>query len=505
MTKRSRRNRWVAALAAGLIGILGTTAPAQESGFQPMLVLTLEYIDGGQTQFTQLPADVPEAQTYKIEGDLPRPLVTELPGKPLKQVSPPPRSAAWWKYPFYLVLGLPRDLADSVVGAFSKIPIISVPVYAAYEVVPTQILLRDHRDWHRWDGDHNRNDHGFYDGISWGFFPSAHQWDFTYASKNKLAKHTAYNDTVREEIDRQNREIERGNQAISARQRTARREALAALDAGNGKEAVSRMLPFALVYKSDEGSFALLVTSLALYSDNGPDWVAPLLWSELNRAQPLPLEQAEKLLTETLKKHPESPGLTRATIYARTLRADHDAAFTTANRSLLKAPKDNDRLRLEFETALATRQTDLATTVAQALDTAQFPAGTAELMRARLLLLQGDTAGARAIVAPMLAAEPENPYLGYYMGCIELITAEKTMASAEGFKQAFALLEKSALQAPHPALRNRAGQALAYARGVQAKLEDEGDNFIAPKMVPPGKEAKTADESKDSSKDGKKK
>ena len=48
-------------------------------------------------------------------------------------------------------------------------------------------------------------------------------------------------------------------------------------------------------------------------------------------------------------------------------------------------------------------------------------------------------------------------------------------------------------------------RALAYARGVQAKLEDEGDNFIAPKMVPPGKEAKTADESKDSSKDGKKK
>ncbi len=55
-------------------------------------------------------------------------LLTVLPGEPFRQVTPMPAARAWWLYPFYLALGLPRDLIDTVAGGFNYIPIINLPV-----------------------------------------------------------------------------------------------------------------------------------------------------------------------------------------------------------------------------------------------------------------------------------------------------------------------------------------------------------------------------------------
>ena len=147
-----------------------------------------------------------------------------------------------------------------------------VVIYPIYEVIPLQAVIRDPRDWHFWPGIRNSLGHGMIDSDGWGWFPSAHSWQFEYVSESKLRDYHEYNEELTEDLNRLNREIELENQRISGSLRQARRIAFDAIDRGDGQEALSRMLPYWSHHDLDQGAFALFITSLALYAEDGSGW-----------------------------------------------------------------------------------------------------------------------------------------------------------------------------------------------------------------------------------------
>ncbi|OPZ06646.1 MAG: hypothetical protein BWZ08_02236 [candidate division BRC1 bacterium ADurb.BinA292] len=479
------RPRFARRLTALLLmtGLLAPRGSAQD--FDPPLGHAAEMIDGGTVARVEIPTQAAELQTYPMPTEYPRQLLQEVPGRPFRPVDPPPQAFAWWKVPFYVALGLPRDLVDGFVGGLAKVPIISpVFVFPAYELVPTQIVFRDPRDWHRWPAGPNRHDHGYYKGNSWGWFPSAHMWKFHYTSERKLERNRAYNERLQAELRDRNREIETHNQLIENRKREARREALRAIEAGDGREAALRMIPYYQAYPLDEGAFALFATALAIYAPEGPEWVKPLLWYELNAAQPLPLTQAETQLALAREQHPERASLAEALIYVRLLLGEPRDALVVAAEHLTREPDDARRRRLVLETALSADDLATARQVYQALDSSTLETTDAALIRARMDLLAGDYRGAQQLLRIMHQEHPEDAYVSYYLGIAELQLALYEPAYPEGFEQAFDLLEQAVLRAPNAALRVRAGQTLAYARGLGSEIEEEPELFQLPGMVP---------------------
>lgn len=468
-----RRTFLTILLTAVLFGAFSISTPAQN--FQPDLGLARELIVGDFDPDVSIPTDSPAATTYPIGDDRPQPLLTEVPGQPFRQVQPPPQARHWWKYPIYAVIGFPRDLADAAIAQLRFIPFISPLVYVGYEVVPTQALLRDPRDWHRWDTWPNRHDHGFYKGNSWGYFPSWNMWEMTYPSEEKARRNEQYNEQLRQELNELNRGIEQQNQAIAQRKLHARVQALEAIEAGDGAEAVKRMVPYHLAYPNDdyEGAFALFATALALHQPDGPDWTGPVLWRKLLEAQPTELERTEALLDRTIDRFPGHPSLNKALVYTRLLLDEEDDALEAAMAWQAAQTENEAAKRLAFETALSARQSETARRAWEALDQDAVPEWERRIVQARLDLLDANMNQALEILRPLQAQNPENAYLNYYVGCAELMLAEAEQAPVENFRQAFDRLELAALQAPGPALRRRAGEALAFARGVLAAFAEE--------------------------------
>lgn len=461
------------ALALAML-LLALHLPAQD--FEPNLGQPLEAIDGGQALDVTIPAGAVERTAYPLQVYYPKPLLTEVPGKPFKQVSPAPQWPAFWKYPFYAVLGFPRDLFDGAIGFFSHLPLISSVLYVGYEIVPTQAFMRDPRDWHRWDGNLNRHGHGYYDGSNWGYFPSLNTWKFTYTS-NWAARHNQKkNETLQQELNKRNREIEAANFKQSEALRETRREALTAIEKGEGSEAVKRALPAREAYPQDEGIYALYVTALAVYAGQAgaPEWVRPVLWRELNTAQPRPLEAAEKLLEKTAQAQPGSLTLGEALIYARELQGREGDALKVAQELLAKAPNEPYRKRLVLETAISAGKNEVATPLLQQLQ--QDPLPDRELLAARLELLQRKYDAARERLLPLQTAHPENANYSYYLGATELAKAHQS-GSGEDYQRAFQHMEQAALQAPNAGLRLRAGQSLAYLRGVMTGIRENPGLF----------------------------
>ncbi len=470
----------------GVLMVLAVSAVASlagAQGFRPGLGQAKELIDGGSIRQVTPPRNSEESLTYTIPPEMPKSLLTELPDRPFKPVDPPPRSLVWWKLPFYTALGLPRDMVDATIGALAKLSLVSVLVYPVYEVVPTQCLFRDPRDWHRWDAHKNKNEHGYYDGASWGWFPSAHQWGLTHESERKLRKYKDYNHALKEELRERNVEIEAYNQGIESYKRDARREALAALQTGNGREAALRMVPYYNVYPLDEGAFALFVASLALYRPDGPEWVGPLLCYELNDAQPGLLAQAEEVLTKTVGRFPEHAALAETLIYTRLLMGGGEDAHRAALALLDRRPADARCQLLVYETALSSNLGANAQAALGGIDAQSLNERDYTLALARLRLLTGEYLSAHQALAAMREATPDDAYVNYYLGCAELMRAQSEDAYLEGFAHSFDLLERAALMAPGPALRLRAGQALSYARGLGKRAEGRPELFSIPELL----------------------
>lgn len=414
-----------------------------------------------------VPANAPELTRYPVARERPAELLDELPGRPMHDLSNPPLARAWWKYPVYAVVGAPRDAVDTVFGAFAPIPIVNLVVVGlAYEVVPTQLLTRDPRDWHRWPGRRNANGHGWIDGSSWGWFPTWRSMKFTYPSEEKLAALKAENAKLAATLQTRNAEIEKRNRDLARQRQDARRAAAEAIDAGKGEEAVARMLPLAQASPGDDNVQALLVNALALHGDGGPSWVRPYLWRTTSSLGLRALRRAETLLAATAAEFPASRTPAEALVFARTRLGDPEGALEAARTASRARPNDPAAARLYFEAAMAARDAEAAFASLILLDSTPNAGAPMELLRARLALLDGRVPEARQSLAALVAADPADPYARYYLGLADLELLEFADSPGAAVRESIAELERVALTSGALPLRERAERALSFARGL---------------------------------------
>lgn len=483
---------------------------ASAAQFTPRLDQTREAIAGTGELNPAIPADVVAAGAKLPEGR--RNVLTEIPGKPFRQVDPPPEAVTIWKIPFYAALGLPRDLVDGFMGALSYVPIISNIDYAIYELVPTQALMRDPRDWHRWDSGPNQKGHAFYKG-DWGWFPTAHAWKLKHPSERKARRNAAYNARLQKELDERNNTAEAANQNAAITQRETRQAALEALQNGKatdptgataGKTATERMIPLYRTAQLDEGAFALLTASLATY-ENSPKWAEDLLWSELLNAPRTRLEPARRLLREMATTYPLNARVRRALILTDMLLGDPGDAMKVAKDYMDPQAGQPMRNRLMFETALAAGKADDARAALDAIRGANQFADELPLMQDRLNIAAGQFQTARTNLATRIAERPADLYLNYYLGVADLQIAQQGAAGYEAsLGAAQAELQKATL-AGSPNVREDAKQALTLVNQIKAELAKKpGLSENAPKTEPaeknPFKPEKPAKEKKKTTK-----
>ncbi len=457
-----------------LIFLFSATRGWSALSFDPDLGETMDWLAGKAASPDappiQPPANAPDLTRHPLTAETPRELLSQIPGRPFHDLSSPPRTAAWWKYPIYAVVGFPRDAMDSVFGFVGFWPIFNVGfVGVGYELVPTQVLLRDPRDWHHWPGRRNKNGHGWIDSDGWGWFPTLHQMKFTYESKRKLARYQAENEKLTAELQELNRQIEIANHALADRQKAARTSAVEAIDKGDGAEAVAWALPLHLAYPENETAHAILLNALALDGDAGPEWVRPCLWGHLSKSGLRVLKQAETLLAKTQKDFPKSNTTTEALVFIQTRLGEVDKAQETARTWFQAASTDPRRARLYLETALAARDGKRAADAFGALESAAPKSEDLAALRFRLALLNGKAPDIRPALVELLAKNPENAYYRYYMGCVELAAVESADDPEDTIHSAVTELERASLNAETTPLLERAGKALGYARALTSK------------------------------------
>ncbi|MCE5229881.1 hypothetical protein LLG95_09830 [bacterium] len=448
---------------------------ASAAEFRPTLDQTREVIAGAR----ELRPIIPERAALATSYTLPmgrRNLMTEVPGKPFRQVDPPPMSWTLWKMPFYVTLGLPRDLIDGFMGGLAFVPFISILDYAVYEVVPTQALMRDPHDWHGWLGRRNKNGHAYYDG-EWGWFPTAHAWKLKHPSAWKAKRNAAYNAKLQKELDELNAAADVANRNMAQSQQAAREAALEALQSGKstdatgnaaGKAASDRMLPYYVTAQLDAGSFALLMASLATY-EQSPRWEEELLWNELLSATQARLEPTKRLLEEMAGTYKVNLRVRRALILTDIGLGDVGDALDVAHDYLDPEPGKPMKNRLVFETAIAAGQLDQARLALDAMRQGNQFAADLPLMQDRLNLASGQAAAARAGLLARVKLSPGDAYTNYYLGIANLQVAQQ---GGQGFEaaldSAIAELQAAVAAAPGPILREEANQALSLANEIKS-------------------------------------
>lgn len=436
---------------------------AQSDGYRPELGEVEDLFVPADPSAGIIPADAPERTLHPMPAERPRDLLDEVPGKPFADLSSPPRSFAWWKIPVYAVLGAPRDAVDMLFGAAANIPVVNVPVVGlAYEVVPTQLLIRDPRDWHRWPGRRNARGHGWLDSRSWGWFPTARSMKFRYVDEARAERLKKSNEALEVELAALNREIETQGREIARRRREARAAALEALAAGDYREAVARLLPCAESDPSDESVEAMLIDALAAHGDAGPEWVRPHLWTRLAASPAGPLRLAERLLAGSRLERPDSRTGGEALVFARARLGDAAGALAVAREMAAAAPEDARLARLRFEAALSTDDPAESLAALEELDRI----GAAHSLDApRIALLEGR---AEEVAGGLEAIARENPEDSRAAYCLAVARLEIPDASGTDglLRAATAELERLALSTGPRPLRERADQALAYARGI---------------------------------------
>lgn len=465
------------------IGILASaSADALAENFKPDLGQTYEWLADYNAEDAVEPLDAPEAAANRLPPEQIQEERDEVRGRPFHDLDNPPSSRSYYKYPIYLALGFPRDLVDGVFGFLSFWPVVNLPVVGiGYEVLPTQYIMRDPRDWHRWGGRRNKNDHGWIDSAGWGWFPTAHQMQFRHVNKRKLARWKGENDELHSELANVNREIRASNKAIRDRQQDAQDFAIHAIAAGNGREAVSWMLPYRAAYPLDEKAQGLLIASLAAYEGpSAPSWVGPMLWQELETAGYGALLSAEVQLGKALDKFPGFRVPSEALVYTKTRLGKNEEALTVAEAAFRTDPNDPIRARLLFEAAVTDRNVALAeeslAQMQQSLGLIEgmkllnerfnLGGGGLERLELRVALLRGDASSVKATLEQKVRARPEDPYYVYYLGCAEMATIEESMEPDRAIHAAYQKFEQVSLMSSNAALRERAKIAFHYAHAV---------------------------------------
>lgn len=474
------------------LALLLATAPASAEDFEPDLGQTRDWLEARRPGSSAVPADAYEVTRHPMAAEPIMLTLDAVPGSPFKVVDPPPLKRAYWKYPVYTALGLPRDLVDGFVGFVGFIPIVNLAVVGVgYELVPTQVLVRDPRDWHGWGGTRNKNGHGWIDSDSWGWFPTLHQTKFKVVNERKLARYKAENERLAAELRGLNREIESRNAALLSRQQTAREYALYSIGQGDPREAVSWILPAHLAYPLDEENQAVLVASLAMYADapDAPDWVEPLLWEKLTNSLSRVQRAAESRLADLYAAHPSAPTPARALVYISTVMGDRKQALRVAQASYDVDPADGERARLFFEAAMTAGNAELAAAALEGVEKAHPSRSgislltdqladrgdSIEMIRLRHSLLQGEAAAAKEALLPRVEKAPANPYFRYYLGCSELALMRDQPSYAESAANAARQFEQAALLAGNEPLRTRASVALSYMQGLTGEARKKSE------------------------------
>lgn len=458
--------------------------------FQPPLGETLEWVADFEPFEARIPEDAPERVSHLLPDEPLREELSELPGRPFHDLSNPPMARTWWKYPIYAVIGFPRDLVDGVVGFIGFIPVINLPVTGlAYEVVPTQILFRDPRDWHRWPGRRNRHGHGFIDAESWGWFPTLNMMSFRHIDRGELRQWQRENEELRFELAEHNRAVRASNEAITDRQQTAQQIAARAIEQGDGRTAVQWMLPYHQNYPRDLEAHGLYLASMAMYAgqQGAPAWVEPVLWRELEEAPLQALPFAEQNLARAVELHGEREYPVQALVYVQTRLGRPDQALATAHeffRRQTATPRSPLRSRLLFEAAMTAGEKALAVEALESLEASlpQVPGqellqadlehegDNLDLARLRLNLLLGEADAPLRELQAMLERRPEQPYYHYYAGVAHLVDLQENPDRfEEAVPAARARLERAYLLAGNPHLRARAEAMLNYLDALEGR------------------------------------
>lgn len=487
-------SRWLSVpLFAAAILLWISPSPAAAQAFEPDLGQTLDWLQSSEPGDPDVPADAYEVTRHSMADEpifLP---LEEVPGKPFHDIDPPPTKTAYYKYPVYAVLGFPRDLVDGLFGLIGFVPFVNLPVTGvAYEVVPTQILFRDYRDWHGWGGTRNKNDHGWIDSESWGWFPNYNQTKFELVNERKLEQWRAENAELASELQSMNQRIDAHNQAIRSRQETARDYALYWMDNGDPREAVSWILPAHRAYPLNEEIQGVLVASLALYAEDpdAPDWVEPLLWQKLTHALSRVERASESRLEALFEKHPAAWSPARALVYIKTHMAETGEALQIAEAAFNVDPADPDRARLYFEAAMTSREPEKAAVALESLEASYRqragidiladqigePRDGMEMLRLRLALLNDQAPQVRETLVAKTERSPSNAYYHYYLACSELAMTQIDINLAERAAMAGSHFEKASLLADNDPLRVRSQVALTFLRSLAGERRDRDDN-----------------------------
>lgn len=467
-------------------------ASAQSDRFEPDLAETLEWLSGGPSDVAVIPASAPARTLHPMPAIAIEAPLASVPGKPFHVLDPPPTSKAYYKVPIYLALGLPRDLIDGVFGFIGFVPLLNLPVVGVgYELIPTQALVRDPRDWHRWGGRRNKNGHGFIDSDGWGWFPTAHSVKFTVASKRKLRKYQKENEGLYLELQGLNRTFAERNKAIEDRKDSAAELARYELSAGNAKAAVERILPYRIAYPRDRRAHAILLASLSLAADRGSlGWAGPYLWQDLSAISLRDLRAAEKEIESVFERFPSALLPARALVFTKTRLGKRASAMDVARQSYDHDPLDWDRVRLVFETALS------AGDVAQAQDSflrleriyrdrSDTPVLSEKLglgedgldrFRWRLAIFEGNFPYAREGLSLRIVEDPTNPYYHYYLGCAELGALEEEENFSAVARAALGRFERAFMASPNAPLRRRSEIALNYTRALSDGRSYDSDS-----------------------------
>jgi tetratricopeptide (TPR) repeat protein len=475
-----RRGGWPMLIAAGLI--LGAALPVSAQ-FEPDLGQTLDWIQSTRPGTPEIPEDAYELTRHRMKPEPEMLELTEVPGKPFRVVDPPPLKHDYHNYPIYVALGLPRDMVDAVFGFVGFIPIVNLAVVGVgYELVPTQVLVRDHRDWHGWGGTRNKNGHGWIDSESWGWFPSLNQTEFKSVDKRRLARYQAENAQLTAELQGLNREITAHNEAIRSRQKSAINSAVYWMEQGDAREAVSWILPAHRAYPLEEEIQGVLVAALAMYADDprSPAWVEPLLWDRMMGAVARVQRAAARRIEAVQGANPEAYTPARALVFIRTAMGDRAGALRAAQSAYEVEPGDMRRARLLFEAAMTVRNEDQAEEALDQLeelsperpgielmiDQIQNREDGLELMRLRMALLTGDIRKARSKLRERVEGMPANAYYHYYLACAELGMLSLGSAMDTVIESAGTHFEQASLLAPNDPLRLRSRMGMTYVQSL---------------------------------------
>lgn len=379
-----------------------------------------------------------------------------------------PRRIFWWKWPFYGILGAPRDLVDGLFGLVGHVPPFNLALTgAAYEVLAMQFLMRPPSDWHRWPGGHaNAAGHGWIDSQNgWGFFPNYHTYRFSEVNEKELARRREHNAGIVAQTARLNAQVNEHNADVQTLREDRMADASRAYQASQYSEVVRLLRDYVPVDTSNREAKAMLAAAyVALEVDPAQPTTTrqrDALAALLTHASKPTLALLKTELAILARRMPDRPEPLLYRVWANLQLASFAQAFEDATVLVALDPASSLYQQLRFEAALAGREPEWMT---PALEGLEAVAGTDSVAvrhaRGRQALALGDIATARACYEALTVAEPAEPRYHYLRAMTEVAAQPQTGR----FDRALALRELG--QARH--LAHSPGEQVLYEKALRA-------------------------------------